>query len=100
MVIRTETVSFGKLAAACLLVHELCAVEGNGPPLEPYSVHLWISYGAFEVIANLRSLEGTLVERVGYLSCLYMLLNRLRRCRTIQTSLGVVPQWSSFKRRE
>ena len=97
VVCRTETVSLAKLAAACLVVHEICAMDGNGPALVPYSVHLWIAYGGLDFLATLNATEGLPLERTGYLSMLYQILNRLERSRTIQISLGAIPRWSSFK---
>ena len=98
--LRTQAVSLGKIAAACLVLHEVCSAEGNFPILGPFCIHFWIGYGGMDYLGTLRSQEGTEIERVGYLSVVYSVMNRLHRCRTIQVSLGVIPQWSSYKRRK
>ena len=99
VIIRVETVPFSKLAGACLLLHELSAAEGGGPILHPYSIHLWIAYGAFDFLSTLTKVEHLEHERVGYLTVLYSLMNSMDRIRRISISLGAIPRWSSFKQR-
>lgn len=97
---RIEPVTLGKLAGACIYIHELCSSEGGGPPLEPFSMHLWIGFGGMEYLSTLTVVRAMNSERIGYLSIVYQLLNRLGRTRTIPVSLGVIPGWSSFKIRK
>ena len=81
-------------------MHEVCAAEGGGPPLDPFSSHLWISYGGMDYLSTLATLAHMESERSGYLSLMYQLINRLGRVRTIQISLHVIPDWSSYKLRK
>ena len=97
---RTEPIPLAKLAAACIVLHEMCASEGGGPPLLSYSSHIWIAYGGMSHLTTLNSLASMESERSGYLSLLFQLLNRMGRVRTIQISLHVIPVWSSYKLRK